>query len=326
MNDEQAYPKNVERRQYPNFDWLRLFLALEVLVLHIHGVNTRWQVFLPLPIPPVPTFLAISGFLVLGSLKSSSGYGHFWAKRAWRVLPAFFAVLIFTWALHGSEGLWLSLRSYYTFGVINQNSPNSSLWSLAAEEVAYALMALLFMLGFYKRPRLCLWVAGLYTLGFLAYAWVYGSEGQLWAALPAAFFVGSFCYLVDLRKVPNWVGWAILLGFILSFWVRGNEEFEAMRLAVSVPIAALGAVLVGVGKPLSLRVPIDISYGIYIYHLPILIFLARREMRGTEMWIYGVAGTLLVSLISFYLLERPALKMKERRRSRALAPAPEVSA
>jgi peptidoglycan/LPS O-acetylase OafA/YrhL len=307
-----AYPSEVERRQYPNFDWLRLFLALEVVVLHVHGVNTGWKEFLPLPIPPVPAFLAISGFLVLGSLERSQGYGHFWAKRAWRVLPAFFAVLILTWTLHGFDGMMLSLRSYYTFGSVNQNSPNSSLWSLAAEQVAYALMALLFALGFYKRPSLSLWIASLYTLGLLAFAFVFGSTGQLWATLPAAFFIGSFSYLADLRKVPSWVGWALLFGFGSSFWWQGSQEFEAMRLALSVPVASVATLLIGTGKPLPIRLPVDISYGIYIYHLPILIFLHKQGVRGLDLWVYGIASTLLVSLFSYYCLEKPALRMKAR--------------
>src|SRR5471030_2863634 len=64
---------------YPNFDWLRLLFAIQVVAIHT-GIGSN--VFMN----PVPAFLAISGFVVLGSIERRS-IGEFFISRALRVLP-----------------------------------------------------------------------------------------------------------------------------------------------------------------------------------------------------------------------------------------------
>ena len=70
---------DVSRGYYNNFDWLRLLLAVQVVAIHC-GVTSN--VF----INPVPVFLAISGFVVLGSMERRP-IGQFVISRALRVLP-----------------------------------------------------------------------------------------------------------------------------------------------------------------------------------------------------------------------------------------------
>lgn len=65
--------------RYPNFDLLRLLLALEVVVVHAWNEtdpNFNWSGF----IMAVPAFLAISGFLVLKSYEESNSWRSF-AKK-----------------------------------------------------------------------------------------------------------------------------------------------------------------------------------------------------------------------------------------------------
>jgi peptidoglycan/LPS O-acetylase OafA/YrhL len=71
-----------------------------------------------------------------------------------------------------------------------------------------------------------------------------------------------------------------------------------------------------------LRILGSLSYGIYIYHLPVLGLVDRRmaesAMDAGEHWGYlaviSLALTLLAAVISYFLVERPALKLVRRKK------------
>jgi peptidoglycan/LPS O-acetylase OafA/YrhL len=70
-----------------------------------------------------------------------------------------------------------------------------------------------------------------------------------------------------------------------------------------------------------------ISYGMYVYHLPVIWFVERlSEQRiegGLPHWlrvIISLSVTILIATLSFYLLERPILNLKDRFFSWSKAP------
>jgi peptidoglycan/LPS O-acetylase OafA/YrhL len=66
----------------------------------------------------------------------------------------------------------------------------------------------------------------------------------------------------------------------------------------------------------------DISYGLYIYHMPVINVLMWFGLMGSTIWLVaGVAAAFVLSTLSWLLVERPALKLK-RRTIRTLAVAP----
>ncbi|HYG24642.1 MAG TPA: acyltransferase family protein [Verrucomicrobiae bacterium] len=52
-----------------------------------------------------------------------------------------------------------------------------------------------------------------------------------------------------------------------------------------------------------------ISYGIYVWHFPILWFLERSA--SPRLWLFWPA-TIAATLLSYYLLERPCLRLKAK--------------
>ena len=55
----------------------------------------------------------------------------------------------------------------------------------------------------------------------------------------------------------------------------------------------------------------DFSYGIYLYHLPIVITLQLLGMSGSySMWLVVFASTFAFAAMSWYLIERPSLQLK----------------
>jgi peptidoglycan/LPS O-acetylase OafA/YrhL len=168
---ETSSPKT--RHTYrPDIDGLRALAILSV-VLHHAGVP-----FIPGGFTGVDIFFVISGYLIGGQIyadirSGSFSYLRFYQRRARRILPAFYIVLLFTIAaalvlLSPSEArtfardafaatLSASNISFWHFA--SYFDPSSSLkpllmtWSLGVEEQFYLVIPLLFVLLARLRPR-----------------------------------------------------------------------------------------------------------------------------------------------------------------------------
>ena len=47
------------------------------------------------------------------------------------------------------------------------------------------------------------------------------------------------------------------------------------------------------------------SYGIYLWHWPIIVWLLQRQVQGFERTVLAIAATLLLASISFRFIEQP---------------------
>ena len=54
----------------------------------------------------------------------------------------------------------------------------------------------------------------------------------------------------------------------------------------------------------------DISYGIYIYHMPVVNFLLANELVGQKSFYLCIILTLFFSIISWFLIEKKFLRLK----------------
>jgi len=138
----------------PELDALRGIAVLGVLFLHAFywqyaGFSFgRWaRAFLDLTQPGwlgVNLFFVLSGFLITGILLDSKNrpnyYRRFYTRRALRILPAYYALLIFLLLLRSASTAFVGLSFIYLanvtnfFGVACDYGP---LWSLAVEEHFY---------------------------------------------------------------------------------------------------------------------------------------------------------------------------------------------
>jgi peptidoglycan/LPS O-acetylase OafA/YrhL len=92
----------------------------------------------------------------------------------------------------------------------------------------------------------------------------------------------------------------------------------AMMLGGYTAIALAAAIIIGnvhaypggpLARVLALR-PLAsvglISYGLYLYHYPVLIALGSTDLRSSHRAVIGLAMTFLIASISYFVIERPA--------------------
>jgi len=78
--------------------------------------------------------------------------------------------------------------------------------------------------------------------------------------------------------------------------------------------------LTGILESAPLRYLGKISYGLYVYHygiIAIIVALFRKydidySLRSPQMFVVSMSATLLIATLSFYLLEKPIINLKDR--------------
>lgn len=185
-----------EHRYMSGLDGLRAFAVMAVVLYHL---NIDWA---PGGLLGVGIFFVLSGYLITDILASQWERHHrfdlidFWMRRARRLLPAMFAmvILVVLWclvvdhsrlpALVGDvpaallyvSNWWFIFHKVSYFESFGPASPLGHLWSLAVEEQFYLIWPLLLALGLKflpKRINLAGWILSLAAISALLMAVLY---------------------------------------------------------------------------------------------------------------------------------------------------------
>ncbi len=279
-------------------DYARLGLAICVCIEHVPAYNL-WPTNGYRPVWAVPAFLAISGYYVLQSYEMSTTWGNFIWKRALRVTPGLLVGLGLAFLARGAPGVVGSLRAYATLGY-RSNGAIMPVWSLGVEEIAYGALAVGFALGAYRR-RWPIWIAFVAAC-ILATAIQGGEATQKDLNVIPSFFVGSLAYIY--RQKLTGSQWA--LAILIPVGVAAAVELPLASRGHWVPGVCLGLGIIGVRGLKLPRIP-DFSYGIYIYHMPLYVWLFAGFHVPAAAYF---ACLLVLCTISWYCVEKPALGLK----------------
>lgn len=285
----------------------------------------------------VDVFYVISGYLITALIINDSNFTfkNFYARRAKRLLPVAFLVLLITavafWMLAPGGGRAqfsrdLAASTWYVSNYLYahwqndyQNlgatpSPLIHYWSLAVEEQFYLFWPLLLILT--KRFRKVAVMS--VTIGSFLLSLVLVKSSPIFSfySLPTRAFelgLGALLVLYPIRAKLIWPGIAAIT--LASFIFNSRTPFPAIPALL--PIFGAAAILISLQKNLILSNPIalklgDWSYSIYLWHWPLLTIpplYLQREL-GDKEKILVLLICIGLSAISYKFVEDPIRHMK----------------
>ena len=379
-------PSATGARRIDALDGLRAF-ALVIIMSYHFGWRAAQGGFFSLDI-----FYVLSGYLITGLLLSEFArreriaLGAFWLRRARRLLPALFVVVIVVTlyvrfvALPGTypeykmsalsalfyfSNWWQIAASGNYFHATGPVYPLTHTWSLAVEEQFYLLWPLVVVATMklartYARGLRAL--LGVSVLGALASAITMVLRYSATANITRLYFgtdthaqsilIGAVlaCVLTLLARSRNESGMAPVarrfggvltaLGLVgvattltITYVFQGTDAFcyrggfTLSALAAAAIVAASVMVPTGpLARVLATRPLVflgTVSYGAYLWHFPIFLWLdaTRTHTHGVVLFALRFVATFLLATASYFLLERPVMERRFWRSARAAVPA-----
>jgi len=248
-------------------------------------------------------------------MESSNSYAHFLWKRILRVVPGFLLSIAVVAVIAGLQAVSPTLICWATFGVGRRGeSANPVLWSLSVEEVLYVLLALGFAINVFTTGRRSL--AAL-AVGASVISVILPLENPyMTAALqPPIVFLFAVAFYRYRSAIP-WNAWVAALCLLtISLAMHFVPDVLNLKGALLPFSAALVYGVIGLGlyaKPLLARFESigDPSYGIYILHYPVLLYIWQLGLHSLYLYPVALLAAVMMGLLSYHLLERHALKFK----------------
>jgi peptidoglycan/LPS O-acetylase OafA/YrhL len=249
MESLPAKPDPLIRPVMPELDSVRGIAIIGVLLLH----GFYWQysgfhfsglprLFLLATAPGwlgVNLFFVLSGFLITGILLDSKEkpqyFRRFYTRRALRILPAYYLLLILLAVLHSASAAFLGLSFVYLanvtrlFGVPADYGP---LWSLAVEEHYYIF-----------------WPAVIYKLTRRHLAIITIAICLLTPVLRAVFF--RLGYTAGLGWYTWFVADGLATGSLLAVFLRTSPSRKMVAVLCGTLLAG-GFILASIGRPFGI--------------------------------------------------------------------------
>lgn len=331
-----------------NFDLIRLFAATQVALSHaISHLNVKadWAYLLNF-FPGVPIFFFVSGFLIY---QSWANIKHdklriFFTNRFLRIYPALFLCFIFSVFTVTYTGYFdggdfefkkvlpwvISQLTFFQFynpdflrrygvGVLN-----GSLWTISIELQFYVLTPIVYLL-YNRHKRLSVVCFIVFVILNALNTQFNIRESLLEKLISISFVPWVFMFLFGAYASTNKGLQAAILKFnalllliiylaiyhlsVLLGLGSGNGINFFSYVALSTLIVKLAFTKPEMANTLLKKN--DISYGIYIYHMPIINFLLFYGVVNSNLSLaVAIISTFAAAFMSWILVERPALHLK----------------
>ncbi|MGR6503005.1 acyltransferase family protein [Shewanella sp. Koi 1] len=322
-------------REGNNFDFLRLYLALAVLWHHFHyligekSIDTIFNIFNPET--AVRSFFVISGALIWQSAKQTPSATSFFLKRFFRIFPAYVAVLLLSSliSLILFDADYNSVFKYLGWNLTTLNfiqpcieqvfvnhitcAQNGSLWTIKVELLYYFFVLIIFYHLNKIANKVYFFTAVLSF--FLHYIFIYKDvfyiPPKLINQIPFLlfyFYLGSLLNGLYLKLKPSYN--AALFLFISSLYCVSDIFYPLFVVSFVFFIAY--------ALPFNLNVNrfADTSYGVYIYHFPIIqIFIelgVYNYFSTTTSAFLTILVVVFISYFSWHFVEKPSLNFSKK--------------
>lgn len=279
----------------------------------------------------VAVFIVVSGFsLALAPMRSDTtlkgGTRRFLRRRAWRIIPPYWAALAFSTVLtalvlqpglgDGAVGRGFVVHGLLLQDIVPSITPNGAFWSIAVEWQIYFLFPLILLLG----RRTSVRTSVLCTVALVIAAELIAGLGlplnkihhvspqflALFALGVLAVKVGQGGLMPRLRGLLAGAGAAALSAFVVVAIVEGSvwvvNQYFWVDLGFGAAIACLMAGMFSGGLPrlrgiLSTRMALTLglfSYSIYLLHGPLVTLLYQKIFGPLHLAPVPTFGLLLV--------------------------------
>lgn len=345
---------------YRRLDGLRCFAITLVLIDHFGGIISK-----KLPLGPygVNLFFVISGFLITSILMNmrfdsfGNAYFKFMLRRALRIFPIYYITILTLWLLQmetvKNNITWL-LTYTYNYAWVYFSLPENQInhfWSLCVEEQFYLFWPLL-ILSFQKSPKI--------LLSIIIFLILLGNAQSMFNIFPClskynnvslltklpALCIGSFTTVyINYYKMPHsfFKSKFVEIIVILILLITLLFNFTAKELVLSLCSAFLVVKTThydlnvnSLNDLLSNKLAVfigSISYGIYIFHLPLSYYVTIFIINPLFFWINSLnivyldflshhdwilklpicaITSILLAYISYKIIESPILKLKNK--------------
>lgn len=291
-----------------SFDYFRIFAAVQVLLGHIvllYNVNLSKPLKILLNMfEGVPILFTLCGFLVTASFVKSSDTKEYFRKRVFRIFPPLWVSVavgfVILWIFMGSEfpvgqaAVWTVLQGFaiqYTPGFaesFGSGTFNGALWALFTEFQFYLMLPVFYKIMKNRRCRTWIIVGVILFAAFAVSSDVITDMNNqtvyfVWKRFILSqimyFYIGSFvCVFKDrilpfLKKFFPCLVAVYALGFVLHSCIGLGFLYYLLQYCL------LPFVIIGGGYWFKEhRLKIDISYGIYLYHVMVInVFLEMNS-------------------------------------------------
>jgi peptidoglycan/LPS O-acetylase OafA/YrhL len=330
-----------------NFNLIRIIAAFAVLVTHSFALSGYPEPLadtlgLTIGTVAVDVFFITSGFLVTASLLTRQSVIEFIWARCLRIFPALWVMLLLTVFVLGALQSSLPLESYFadpnTYNYFVKNSTlltgiaftlpgvfegntfnhgmNGSLWTMPYEVRMYLILAVAWVaLRFAPAIKLRVIKLAIVTVTLVAGAVLIDRHFNNFIENPSVrfifmFFTGSTFYILKARiAMTRNIFWLFVIALMFSV-VNIQAFFIAYMFTIAYILMYLAYMPVGnIRKYNAIG---DYSYGVYIYAFPVQQTVVALLHAGPVLKVILYSGviTLLLSILSWHLLESRALKLR----------------
>ena len=307
------------------FDFMRYFFAVSLIIVHfctLADVDQFWIITGPIR---VKAFFIISGFLVFYSYIKREDLKDYIEKRIRRILPPYFLVVI-SCVLLGFFITSLSKQDYVTsketykylisnFSFLNFIQPtlpgvfesnpmpavNGSLWTMKVEVMFYVSVPIIFFL-LKKYNKLSIMITIFLFAIFYDYCFTMLYEQT-----------NNSIYLLIRKQIGSQLVYFYSGTFILLYF---NYFIKYLKFSCLEPLS-FATILIGLAYNLKylnfLRKYDNISYGMYLYHFPIIQVIIYYKIPQYNIYLaFFIAFmlTIVISALSWRFIEKPIIEKR----------------
>ena len=346
-------------RRVPSLDGLRAVSISLVMLSHLQGTSgfplgaRALGAAGDLGYLGVRVFFVISGYLITKLLlaeherRGAISLRGFYIRRAYRILPAAYALIVsmgiaaLLGALSLSTGDLVAAATYTTNYHYERSWELGHLWSLSVEEQFYLVWPVLLVIGGVRRV-VQMSLALLVIAPILrALAWethLPYRDDVIMEAYPCVMdSIAAGCLLAGARgwldaqrwyhRLLRWPWFLVVIAAVAAAELPTGRilldyvaDITVINLAIAIAVDRYVRLPTGpIGQVLNSRPLIyvgTLSYSLYLWQQPFLNHTAHHSLAA---WPLNLLLAVVCALGSYYLVERPFLALRDRRRARAEA-------